>query len=75
MPEVLGPKNEDGSYLTTVELLAAATARLELFRTTYPGAPAREFSIAITAIEDAQMRSTRGLAMVQGKFHPADLEQ
>jgi hypothetical protein len=39
------------------------------------GASGREFSLAITAIEDAQMRFTRGLAMRLGKFSPADLEK
>lgn len=36
---------------------------------------AREFSIALTALEDVQMRFTRGLAKLQGKFDPADLEK
>jgi hypothetical protein len=35
---------------------------------------AREFSLSITAIEDAQMRYTRGRAMQLGKFAPADLD-
>ena len=35
---------------------------------------AREFALAATAAEDAQMRYTRGLAKAQGQFNPADLE-
>lgn len=34
----------------------------------------REFALALTAIEDAQMRYTRGRAMEEGKFAPADLD-
>ena len=34
----------------------------------------REYSLCITAAQHAQMRFTRGLAMRQGKFKPADLE-
>lgn len=34
----------------------------------------REFALAITAMEDAQMRYTRGRAMQEGKFEPADLD-
>lgn len=36
---------------------------------------AREFSLAITALEDAQMRYTRGRAIELGKFKPADLDR
>jgi hypothetical protein len=36
---------------------------------------AREFALALTALEDAQMRFTRGLAKLQGQFAPVDLEQ
>lgn len=35
----------------------------------------RELSLAITHLEDAQMRVTRGLAKHLGKFNPADLEK
>ena len=35
---------------------------------------AREFSLAITALEEAQMRFTRGYAHLSGKFSPVDLE-
>lgn len=37
--------------------------------------PSREFALALTAIEDAQMRTTRGLAIYQRKFSPADLQK
>jgi hypothetical protein len=35
----------------------------------------REFSTAITKLEEAAMWFTRGMAKVQGKFNPADLEE
>jgi hypothetical protein len=35
----------------------------------------RELTIAIHKLEEAQMWFTRGLAKIQGKFNPADLEQ
>ena len=38
------------------------------------GPPARDFALAITHLEDAQMRFTRGLAKLQGAYLPADLE-
>jgi hypothetical protein len=34
----------------------------------------REISVAITKLEEAQMWYTRGLAIAQDKFNPADLE-
>ena len=63
-------------YLTPVELLnAAATAARRERQECTPGQPeGREFSLAITAIEDAQMRYPRGRAMQLGKFSPADLD-
>lgn len=60
---------------TIVEHIAAATEQLERLRTEYPGPHAREFSLAITALEDAQMRATRGLAIQKGVFAPADLQK
>jgi hypothetical protein len=38
------------------------------------GSASREFALAITAIEEAQMRYTRGRAIMLGKFAPADLD-
>ena len=35
---------------------------------------AREFALAKTRIEDAAMRYARGMAKLQGRFHPADME-
>ena len=64
--------------MTVVEYLdAARTAVVSMRANGGPemGASGREFSLAITAIEDAQMRYTRGLAMRLGKFSPADLEK
>jgi hypothetical protein len=64
--------------MTVFEYLEAA--RVSILATRANGGPemgasGREFSLAITAIEDAQMRYTRGLAMRLGKFSPADLEK
>lgn len=59
---------------TVKDLIDEAIARANARRENNPGPPAREFALAITALEDAQMRFTRGLAMVQGKFAPVDLE-
>lgn len=63
-------------YLTTVELLGAATIGARLAqRASTPGHPSgREFALALTAIEDAQMRYTRGRAMQLSQFSPADLD-
>ena len=47
----------------------ATEARLEL-----QGPSAREFSLAITALEDAGMRYTRGRAIQAGWLNPADLD-
>lgn len=59
---------------TVKQLTDEAIERLEQFRASLPMPAAREFSLAITALEDAQMRATRGLAMARGCFAPADLE-
>lgn len=37
-------------------------------------AAARELSLAITALEEARMRFTRGYAQLSGGFSPVDLE-
>jgi hypothetical protein len=57
-----------------VEAIAEVMAQLEQLRRDSLGPAAREFSLAITALEDAQMRATRGLAKLQGKFAPVDLQ-
>lgn len=61
--------------MTIAEHIHEATQALETLRRANPGEHAREFSLAITALEDAQMRATRGLAKLQGKFAPADLQK
>jgi hypothetical protein len=61
--------------VTINEHIAAATGQLEQLRGENRSAAAREFSLAITALEDAQMRGTRGLAMTAGIFNPADLQK
>jgi streptogramin lyase len=40
-----------------------------------PDNSGREFSLAITNLEQAQMWFTRGMALALGKFNPADLEE
>lgn len=62
--------------MTVVETISELTNEIEDHKLycNNQGA-AREFSIALTALEDVQMRFTRGLAIVQGKFNPADLEK
>jgi hypothetical protein len=61
--------------MTIVEHITAATVQLDLLRGSDRDQAAREFSLAITALEDAQMRATRGLAMRSGVFNPADLQK
>jgi hypothetical protein len=68
-----GVKTLEGS--TVVELLTAAEARIEGIRADSREPWARELSLALTALEDAQMRFTRGLAKRYGVFAPADLER
>ena len=62
--------------MTTNELLQQAWNNIAERMDDEPlGDAKREMAIAKTAIEDAQMRYTRGLAKSQGKFKPADLEK
>lgn len=70
----------DANDLTVTELLMAARERILDHREVaepkpYPDIPAREFSLAITAIEDAAMRYTRGRAQELDVFSPADLDK
>jgi hypothetical protein len=61
---------------TTFELLEAAARKVRGFRNTSMHSEAgRNYAIALTLIEDTQMRTTRGHAIAQGKFAPADLER
>jgi hypothetical protein len=60
---------------TVVELVEAATSRITAARGDSRDPYAREMSLAITALEDAQMRFTRGMAMKHELFAPADLER
>lgn len=59
---------------TIKELIDEAIDQLAYLRSNNVGEVGREFSLAITALEDAQMRTTRGLAKIQGKFAPVDLQ-
>lgn len=62
--------------MTGIELLDAASSRAaDYLQTSTDPAVKREFALARTHIEDAQMRYTRGLSMAQGHFKPADLEK
>lgn len=70
-----GPKTID--KCTVFELLEEAQRRAVAKRTESFGADqeaAREFSIVVTSLEDAQMRYTRGVARTLGVFKPVDLE-
>lgn len=62
--------------LTTKQHIDAALTSLDAHRAgCAPGDPAgREFSLAITHLEDAKMRLTRGLAKRTGVFNEVDLE-
>ena len=60
---------------TTVNILLAAQGYLTAARgEAESGDEAREFSIAITAVEDAIMRTNRGYARRSGIFTVADVE-
>lgn len=62
--------------MTIKEHIDAAVAGIEALEHRGDRSAAdRELSLAITHLEDAQMRATRGLAKAQGKFAPADLEK
>lgn len=62
--------------LTVIELLDSATQEIVRRRSRSPHSGAREnYDQAITHIEDAQMRYTRGRAMAEGKFNPTDLDR
>lgn len=60
---------------TVIELLDAAASLIEATRQLATSAAGRNYSISLTAIEDAQMRYTRGRAIELGKFNPADLDR
>lgn len=60
---------------TVKELVDAAIERVRKVQGGQRDEGAREMALAITHLEDAAMRFTRGLAMRQGKFAPADLEK
>jgi hypothetical protein len=70
---------------TVVQLLEHTTRRLRLMTQNHERPvrwtgddiklhPDREFNLAITALEDAQMRYTRGRAIELDRFNPADLD-
>lgn len=69
----------DGTLVnaTVFELIEEAKRRAVAKRTESHGEhpdAAREFSIVVTSLEDAQMRYTRGIAQTIGVFKPVDLE-
>lgn len=65
----------DASF-TVVELIAEAIQRAsdQRQRTTDPAA-ARDFSLAITYLEDGRSRYTAGRARQLGTYRPADLDR
>lgn len=60
---------------TVKQLVDQAVDRVRAVQGDHRDPGAREFALAITHLEDAQMRFTRGLAIRQGKFNPVDLEK
>jgi hypothetical protein len=63
------------SELTVKELIDITIDRVETARdgTGFPFV--REFSLAITALEDAQMRYARARHMQEGTFSPSDVDR
>lgn len=62
--------------MSVVGTLLKAQEELETARNhSSDGGAAREFSLAITAIEDAIMRANRGFAKNVGVFKVADVEE
>lgn len=62
---------------TIVQKLTEITQDIEKARDDLGGGngpAAREFSIALTAVEDATMRVNRGFAKVKGTFYVSDVE-
>lgn len=59
---------------TTVELYQEAGNRVALMRGAQQGPAAREYSLAITATEDAIMRFNRGMAEERGVRRDYDFE-
>lgn len=60
---------------TIAEAIEVASAQCRSMQQGHTMPAAREFSLAITALEDARMRATRGLAMALDCFAPADLQR
>jgi hypothetical protein len=61
--------------MTIAEHLDAAFEAIGVYFATATPDARREFALAKTAIEDARMRATRGLAIEKGVFAPVDLEK
>lgn len=77
-PVIYGPNTGFNALeqFTIKELLDEVIVRIDHQRARSRHAEVRrEFSVAITAAEDAQMRYTRGRAIELGKFNPADLDK
>lgn len=60
--------------MTTYELLEQAKANAIQHRDATAGPAPREFALAITYIEEAQMRYTRGVLMSGYNYRPVDPE-
>lgn len=60
--------------MTVVQLLNEVKADITELQASANNAESREYAIAKTAIEDAQMRFTRGYAIRTNQFNPSDLE-
>lgn len=62
--------------MTTVkDYIDYAIGMIDEHRITATAGPAREFALAVTALEDAQMRYTRGRAKEEGCFGPTDIDK
>jgi hypothetical protein len=60
---------------TAYQAIEHARGRAIYHQIVNPNKADRELTIAIHKLEEAQMWFTRGLAIIQDKFNPADLEQ
>lgn len=63
------------AYATEIAVARKSDAAAQVPAEDGSGPAAREFALAMTHLEEAQMRFTRGMAKVQSKYAPVDLER
>lgn len=68
-------ESESLAAYTVKELLDVVIDRVETARDGAQMPAIREFSMAITACEDAQMRYARARHMQEGSFQPSDVDR